>query len=109
VTQNPTTTHRPGVHPELFPLLTERLETLRRDQPGRPLPLYRMLLIKQLWEEGRLNPTQARQTVDAFYDENGLAIQASFARGVLAVVVGLIVLLVPMALLYWLLRLMLGR
>jgi hypothetical protein len=90
--------------------LTERLAALRREHPDRPLTLYRMQLIKALHEETRLSPREARETVDAFYDRNGLSIpQPSVAVSVAFGLLGALVLLVPLALVYFLLRHILSR
>lgn len=96
----------PRTLPLYHQFLTDRLERLRQELPGRPNPYYRMLLIKAMREETTLSPREAMGIVDAYYREHGLAIpQPSIPVCILFGVVGSVVLLIPMALVYWLWRL----
>jgi len=85
------------------PFLTERLELLRAQCPGRPLPYYRMLLIQIVREELSLPPKDAMRLVDDFYNARGLGIrQPTVIQAILFGIVASLVFVVPMLLFYWL-------
>jgi len=83
--------------------LTERLEALREEYPNRPLPYYRMLLIKALHEKHSLPPKEAMAIVDVFYNARGLGIrQPTVIQAILFGIVASLIFVVPMLLFYWL-------
>jgi hypothetical protein len=92
------------------PLLAERLAALREELPGRPLPYYRMLLIKDLHQDRGMSPREAREVVDDYYTRHGLGIPQPSARKALvfALVLGLVC-AVPTTLFFLFLRFLLGR
>jgi hypothetical protein len=83
--------------------LTERLADLRSSHPQWPLTLCRMHLIKALHDETPLSGLEATKTVDAYYLSRGLGIpQPSAARAFVFALLAALVLLVPLALVYFL-------
>lgn len=83
--------------------LTEKLASLRQAHPEHPLPMHRMNLIAALRDEAGLTPKEAMAAVDACYQRNGLAIPAPTLKGyVVAIAGGLVVILGPLGLLFWL-------
>lgn len=83
--------------------LTARLELLREQCPNRPLPYYRMLLIRTLHEELALPPKEAMTIVDVFYNARGLGIrQPTVIQAILFGIVASLLFVVPMLLGYWL-------
>jgi hypothetical protein len=83
--------------------LTEHLESLRNAYPGRPLPWYRMQLIKAMRDELRMSPRDTMVTVDGYYQRHGLAIPPpTLKMYVLTILAGTLVMLIPMGIVYWL-------
>jgi hypothetical protein len=90
--------------------LSERLARIREEHPEWPRPVFRMHLAKALRDETPLEPRKVWGTVDDFLERNGLGTPPFSPRAaVFAVVVGLVVILGPLGLLYFLWRLLMGR
>lgn len=82
--------------------LTQRLEVLQTQYPGRPLPYYRMLLIQMVREELSHPPKDAMRVVDHFYNARGLGIrQPTVIQAILFGIVASLIFVVPMLLFYW--------
>jgi hypothetical protein len=90
--------------------LTERLAQIRREHPEWPRPVFRLHLMQALRDETPVERRKVMATVDDFLARNGLgAPPFSLRAAVIAIVVGLVVLLVPLALLFTLWRQLMGR
>jgi hypothetical protein len=96
-----------GPHDEF---LSKRLDRIRSEHPEWPRPVFRMHLIQAMRDETAVEPRKVMGIVDDFLARNGLGTPPYSPRAaVIAVIVGSVVILVPVVLLFTLLRHLMGR